>query len=455
MQQSLNHPLPNNQQKALALSMVTSIDDVAVALADSIQTTSATISDTLLQEDRFLSLSSFVQNAASSIGSISGNIDELNQNMAKINKHVVSMVENASPVAQSITDIAQRAVDHVNVVQELLSKVAEGEKQLQNVLSVINVLYESVDAIKSAIAAINDISEQTNLLAMNAAIEAAHAGKSGAGFAVVADEIRKLSAVTRSDSANIEKTLKDMISTLSVVQKAADQTRSSMQMIESHASKTADVFSGITKEMSSLSSKTSQMQGANTTILNDVQALLENTQTSSQNATQIAQVLKENQALVNKMSSNTDGIIECALKNMKAEEKMISLLMKAEKDASDAAEKDAASFPFARVLMGHLLWIIRTRELISGKSRLAPNSIPDSHGCVLGKWIDSIGNSLSIRESPVFSKLVKDHDDLHNIVIDIFRNISKMDREEKERQYELLVEKSLMVIDHLKRLKEL
>ncbi len=448
--------MQSSSQKSFAQRMLSSMDQIAVTLATSIQTISGTISDTLLQEDKFSTLFSAVENATTSIDLISGNMDQLNQNMGEINRRVVSMVEDVLQVTQSITDTTQRAVEHNRVMQDLSKTVAEGQKQMQNVLAVINVLYESVDAIKEAIAAINDISDQTNLLAMNAAIEAAHAGKAGLGFAVVAGEIRKLSAVTRMDSANIEKTLKGMMDTLSIVHKAADESRSSMKMIETQTSKTMEVFSGITEEMSSLSSKTSQMKDINSLILTEVQTLLENTKSSSQSIAQIAKTAQENQGLMNKISVNTGSIVENSLKNIEAEEDIINLLMEAEKAASSAAQaqEDTVAFPFARVLMGHLLWVIRVRELVSGKSLFSANDIPDSHSCVLGKWIDTTARRSPVHELPVFSQLVTDHEELHNMVIDIFKNISILDREEKEKRYASIVEKSIVVIEHLQRLRE-
>jgi iron only hydrogenase large subunit-like protein/ABC-type transporter Mla subunit MlaD len=142
---------------------------------------------------------------------INGLIENLNDQIV----HQASAIEESSAAIEqmmaTINNTAAMAQKRQSAIQDLVSNVEQGRSSMRETIDAVGVISRGVEGVGSTIKVISGIAANTNLLSMNAAIEAAHAGDAGMGFAVVAGEIRRLSETTRENSRNIATTLTGII----------------------------------------------------------------------------------------------------------------------------------------------------------------------------------------------------------------------------------------------------
>ncbi|WP_104709035.1 methyl-accepting chemotaxis protein [Helicobacter felis] len=134
-------------------------------------------------------------------------INQIKDKINEINSFLSTSLDQAQESQKSLVDVQGSIKISNSAISTLFSQITEASRTEEELASKVEQLSKNADSVKSILHIINDIADQTNLLALNAAIEAARAGEHGRGFAVVADEVRNLAGRTQKSLSEINSTI--------------------------------------------------------------------------------------------------------------------------------------------------------------------------------------------------------------------------------------------------------
>jgi methyl-accepting chemotaxis protein len=257
-----------------------------------------------------------VINQSASVTETNATMEQVITNIKKLNGHVENQSRNVSQASSAIEEmvanissVTNTLVNNAANVKTLKDASEIGKTGLQEVASDIQEIARESEGLLEINAVMENIASQTNLLSMNAAIEAAHAGEAGKGFAVVADEIRKLAESSSEQSKTIGTVLKKIAESIKKITASTNNVLTKFGAIDSGVNTVSDQETNIRNAMEEQGEGSRQiLQSAGS--LNEITQLVKSGSEEMLNGSQ--EVMKESQNLERVTQEITGGMNEMA-----------------------------------------------------------------------------------------------------------------------------------------------
>jgi len=228
-----------------------------------------------------------VEDMASFIASVAQNAEQLGTAAGRASSTVSEMAEAVNEVAKIASEadrISARASEDAKTGGEAVARTVDGMKaiseNMENTARVITGLGQRSDEIGRILEVIEEIADQTNLLALNAAIEAARAGEAGRGFAVVADEVRKLAErsveATKEIGEVVRQVQHDTGDAVEVARSGAEEAKTGMLLADKAGAALRNIIESVSRSselMGQIAAATAKQSQASTEVLDTVAAM--------------------------------------------------------------------------------------------------------------------------------------------------------------------------------------
>jgi methyl-accepting chemotaxis protein len=251
-----------NLVKSIKNQTVT-LSDIGNELASNMTETAAAINEIT---SNIQSIKGQVVNQSASVTQTNATMEQITLNLDKLNglveRQTSSVAQSSSAVEQmlaNIQSVTQTLVKNSENVKELADASEVGRGGLQDVAADIQQIARESEGLLEINAVMENIASQTNLLSMNAAIEAAHAGEAGKGFAVVADEIRKLAESSSEQSKTISSVLKKIKDSIDKITRSTDAVLNKFEAIDNGVRTVSDQEENIRNAMEEQSAGSQQI----------------------------------------------------------------------------------------------------------------------------------------------------------------------------------------------------
>jgi methyl-accepting chemotaxis protein len=360
--------------------------------------------------------------------------------------HLTNLAAQSEELGASSNQVAQSATNSAGFVEQATTAAVSGGEKIEEAILFVERSFEeftlvsqqvqdvlrSMHEIEQIVSVIAGVADQTNLLALNAAIEAARAGEQGRGFAVVADEVRKLAEHTKMSVTDIHHKISGLSqnseeTTQKIV--ALSQTMNNGKTIMQEAAGTLEEiienFNAITEHIQNIAASSQEQSAA-------VQEAAGSVSTLHQAAEEIEEIAK----------STGQGIYGLSLDLQTIRTDQLGRV-------PDLSTHQALEL----YKTDHLLWTWRIYNLLLGFDHLKADEVGNHHECRLGQWVES-DKSEYCRSFPAFERLEAPHKKVHDLAREAALAIEQDDRDKAGYFLKTMAQASNEVVSILEELQK-
>ncbi len=406
-------------------------------------------------DGRINEASSAAEQIDATIKSVSGQISNQSSSVTQTSAAIEEM-------NSSIQSVARITEDRRQAGEELAQITGKGGQKVAQTNDIIQEIGVSIQDMMDMITVINKVAAQTNLLAMNAAIEAAHAGDAGRGFAVVAEEIRNLSTSTSESAKKISSRLKGIVDRIQQATEISAETGQTFEEVNREVNNFVQAFSEIASSAGELSTGSEEMLHAVSTLQDVTQEIQSGSDEMTSGVSDISENLQSlrdfSKETVNHLKTLTDktqsvnyaqsNMTDMVIRNTKnaaelageIEQFKIDEQSEAGEGESDTGEVNTlASSQQSQFTIGALVlqeWAVRLRTWISNENR--SEHVPDLAKTLLESWIEK-GETTRLAGFENFRTFREQYRQLRELTQTIEKSIAEGNSDSAEQQYDMVV----------------
>ncbi|MBC9785008.1 MCP four helix bundle domain-containing protein [Heliobacterium chlorum] len=362
-------------------------------------------------------VSASIQEVAASMQEVARETEEGSQSVVDASAVLIELssliqiaknqAESAAKDSKMTLSTAERGKLTVEETVTRMTKIKEKTTETENWITTLNSYSQQIQSITDTI---TGIANQTNLLALNAAIEAARAGEAGRGFAVVADEVRKLAEQSSQGAQEVDQLVQKVAESteaaVTSTRLSRDEVEQGFRVVQEAGHALDNILTAVNRTegaVREIVKVTNENVASSDRIVKLIDSIATNIENVSSHVQQVAAATEEASASMETIAASSEETSAMAATLLDSVQRFT---------VDDSSQKLTDHDLLVRAKSDHLLWKLRISNMIDGVERLNLDDVTSHHHCRLGKWYFDENNPL--KNDPDFISLDDPHQQVHD-----------------------------------------